>query len=245
MPASAWPRKDVMEPKRIFVTGATGGIGAAVVSRFLRDGNTVVATDVVIPELPSSADKDRFMPIAFDIRNAENAIKSAINAIGGLDVLINVAGVCYGGDPETAFPDEWTVTFDINVKGMFQLTRAALPYLKKEKRADIVNISSIWGTDHTHAPLSYSASKFAVGGYTGGLRMWGMPQNIRVCAIQVDKVDTGFRRNLGAAGEFPQEKLDRMLKPEDVASAVTFAISTSNTAQVSSMRLDAPLWYQG
>ena len=236
-----------MYPKRIFVTGATGGIGAAVVSRFLEDGHTIIATDIVLPELPSGADSDHFIPIAFDIRDgeaAEWAVATAVDTTGGLDALINVAGVCYGGDPETASPDEWATTFDINAKGMFQLTRAALPHLRKEPRSDIVNISSIWGVDHTHALLSYSASKFAVEGYTGGLRMWGMPKNIRVCAIQVDKVDTGFRRNLGAAGEFTQDKLDRMLKPDDVASAVAFAISTPDTAQLSSMRLDAPLWHQ-
>lgn len=236
-----------MQSKRIFVTGATGGIGAAVVSRLLADKHTVIAADVVLPELPSGGDENLFVPLAFDIRDtasAENAMATAVAATGGLDALINVAGVCYGGDPETASPEDWATTFDINVKGMFQLTRAALPHLRQQRRSDIVNISSIWGVDHTHALLSYSASKFAVEGYTGGLRMWGMPKNIRVCAIQVDKVDTGFRRNLGAAGEFPQEKLDRMLKPDDVASAVVFTISTPDTAQISSMRLDAPLWYQ-
>lgn len=236
-----------MHPKRIFVTGAAGGIGAAIVSHFLNDGHTVVATDIETPELPLSTDGNRFVPMVFDIRDAEaceRAMEMAIHAMGGIDALINVAGVCYGGDPETASPKEWANTFDINVKGMFQVTRAALPHLRKERRSDIVNISSIWGADYTHTLLSYSASKFAVEGYTGGLRMWGMPKNIRVCAIQVDKVDTGFRRNLGAAGEFPQDKLDRMLKATDVASAVAFVISTPDTAQLSLMRLDAPLWYQ-
>jgi NADP-dependent 3-hydroxy acid dehydrogenase YdfG len=237
-----------MKPKRIFVTGATGGIGGAIVHHFVGDGHTVIAADIVAADAPQGSTSENFIPLAFDIRDTEAAtaaITEGVKAAGGLDALINVAGVCYGGDPETASPEEWDATFEINVKGMFQLTRAALPYLRQQPRSDIVNVSSIWGVDHTFALLSYSASKFAVEGYTGGLRMWGMPKNVRVCSIQVDKVDTGFRRNLGAAGEFPQEKLDRMLNPDDVASAVAFVMSTPETAQVSSMRLDAPLWYQG
>lgn len=237
-----------MEPKRIFVTGATGGIGGAIVRRFLSDGHTVLAADMVAVDAPESAESSKLIRLAFDIRDnsaVEAAVAEGVKTIGGLDILINAAGVCYGGDPETALPEEWDATFEINVKGMFQLTRAALPYLKQQRRSDIVNISSIWGVDHTYALLSYSASKFAVEGYTGGLRLWGMPKNVRVCTIQVDKVDTGFRRNLGAAGDLPQEKLDRMLRPDDVASAVAFVVSTPETAQVSSMRLDAPLWYQG
>jgi len=237
-----------MRHKRIFVTGATGGIGEAIVRRFLCDGHAVIAADMVAADMPEGSISENFIPLVFDIRNTaatEAAIAEGVKAAGGLDALINVAGVCYGGDPETASPEEWDVTFEINVKGMFQLTRAALPYLRQQSRSNIVNISSIWGVDHTYALLSYSASKFAVEGYTGGLRMWGMPKNVRVCSIQVDKVDTGLRRNLGTAGEFPQEKLDRMLNPDDVASAVAFVISTPETAQVSSMRLDAPLWHQG
>lgn len=210
-------------------------------------GHSVVAADMVEAPLPEGVSGENFLPLAFDIRDnsaVEEAIERCVHLTGGLDALINVAGICYGGDPETASPEEWDNTFDVNIKGMFQLTRAALPHLKKKPRADIVNISSIWGVDHTHALLSYSASKFAVEGYTGGLRMWGMSRNIRVCAIQVDKVDTGFRQNLGAAGEFPPEKLARMLRADDVAQAVAFVLSTSDTAQVSNIRLDAPLWYQ-
>ncbi len=236
-----------MYSKTILVTGATGGIGAAVVARLLEDGHRIIAADNAKMTPPDGIDKDRVHSITFDIRDAsacKAAVTEAVATFGGLDALVNVAGICYGGGPDAAEIDQWEDTFDVNVKGMFQLTKFALPHLKQQPRSDIINISSIWGTDHTHALLSYSASKFAVEGYTGGLRLWGMPQNIRVCAIQVDKVDTGFRENLGAAGEFPPVKLARMLSPSDVAQAVTFALSTSDTAQVSSMRLDAPLWYQ-
>lgn len=236
-----------MTARRIFLTGAAGGIGAALLSRLLDDGHVVIATDLVLPELPPGRDKHRFIPCAFDIRDLEqgrNSVTLTAAKTGGLDTLINVAGVCYGGDPETASAEEWATTFDVNVKGMFQVTQAALPYLKEAPRSDIVNISSIWGVDHTATLLSYSSSKFAVEGFTGGLRLWAMPRNIRVCSIQVDKVDTGFRRNLGSSGVFPQDKLDRMLKPDDVAEAVIFALNTSNNAQVSSIRLDAPLWVQ-
>jgi NADP-dependent 3-hydroxy acid dehydrogenase YdfG len=237
-----------MAVRKVFLTGATGGIGAALVAKFLADGYSVVAGDVVAARRPGADPADgRFKAIAFDIRDrvaCEAAMLEGVDFLGGLDALVNVAGVCYGGDPLSADPTEWAETFDVNVKGMFQLTRAALPHLANSDRADVVNISSIWGVEYNPSLLSYSTSKFAVEGYTGTLRAWGMPKNIRVCAIQVDKVDTGFRRNLGVAGEFPEERLRKMIAPADVASTVSFVLSTSATAQVSSLRLDAPLWYQ-
>lgn len=233
--------------KTIFITGAAGGIGSATVAHALADGHRVVAADHKEIPLPDGASRDSFLSSKFDIRSFEacrSAINSAVETFDGIDALVNVAGICYGGGPDTADISQLEKTFDVNVKGLFQLTQCAIPALSLKPRADIVNISSIWGVDYTHTLLSYSASKFAVEGYTGGLRQWGMSRNIRVCSIQVDKVDTSFRENLGAVGEFPPKKLAKMLTPEDVAAAVSFVISTSETAQISSMRLDAPLWYQ-
>ncbi len=174
----------------------------------------------------------------------DSSVHKVISEFGGLDVLVNVAGICYSGDPETIDAQECAETFDVNIKGMFYITVATLPYLKKEIRADIINISSIWGVEYNPSLISYSSSKFAVEGYTGGLRLWGMPQNIRVCSIQVDKVNTDFRRNFKGFPEIPPENLTKMLHPDDIASAVNFILSSSNTAQISSIRLDAPLWYQ-
>lgn len=236
-----------MQAKTIFVSGASGGIGAAVTSRLLAEGHRVVAADVSPPEGAQDCVEERFLSLSFDVRDHERckgAIERAAEAFGGIDALVNVAGVCFGGGPDTAAVEDWETTFDVNVKGVFQLTQCALAKMAGNARSDIINISSIWGVDYTHALLSYSASKFAVEGFTGGLRLWGMPRNVRVCAIQVDKVDTGFRRNLGTAGEFPPDKLERMLQPCDVADVVAFVLSTSRTAQVSSLRLDAPLWVQ-
>ena len=236
-----------MSNKTICVAGATGRNSTAVVARFLEDSHQVVAAENADIAQPVRVRQESLHPISFDIRDAlacEAAIAETAVVFGELDALMNVAGNCHGGGPDVAGVEEWQNTFDVDVKGMFQLTKFALPHLQKKPRADIVNIASIWGTDHTHALLSYSAAKLAVEGDASGFRLWGMPRNIRVCAIQVDKVDTGFRQNLGAAGEFPPEKLAKMLRPTDVAQAVAFALTTPDTAQVSSMRLDAPLWYQ-
>ena len=235
----------MMQERRIFVTGASGGIGAALVKELLKDGHWVAAADVVKPELVTG--KESLLTLKLDVRNSDDcqvAVNQVIESFGHIDTLINVAGICYGGDPLTANVDEWSETFDVNVKGMFQLTQLTLPYLQQSKRADIINISSVWGVDYNPNLLSYSASKFAVEGYTGGLRAWAFPKNIRVTSLQVDKVDTGFRRHLGEKGEFPTEQLRKMLTPEDIASAVRFALNMPATGCVSSVRLDAPLWYK-
>ncbi|WP_350305509.1 SDR family oxidoreductase [Photorhabdus viridis] len=238
----------MMKKRKIFITGAGGGIGSSLVQDLLQAGHSVAAGDITsINTHDSNSDSARLVPLQLDIRDVNSctqAIQTAVETFGSIDTLINVAGICYGGDPLTASPEEWEDTFDINVKGMFQITQAALPYLQGKERSDIVNISSVWGVDYNPNLLSYSASKFAVEGYTGGLRAWGLPRNIRVTSLQVDKVDTNFRRNLGNAGVFPDEKLRRMLTPKDVSEAVCFVLSTNSTAHVSYMRLDAPLWYQ-
>ncbi|MBD2810151.1 SDR family oxidoreductase [Xenorhabdus sp. Vera] len=238
----------MIKQRKIFITGAAGSIGSSLVQEFLQAGHFVAAGDITsINSHDNDKVPERLLPLQFDIRDINNCnqvIQAALEKFGSIDTLINVAGICYGGDPLTASPSEWEDTFDINVKGMFQITQAALPHLQKKERSDIVNISSVWGVDYNPNLLSYSASKFAVEGYTGGLREWGLSRNIRVTSLQVDKVDTNFRRNLGSAGEFPNEKLKKMLTPEDVSQAVEFVLNTNSTAHIPYIRLDAPLWYQ-
>lgn len=235
----------MIQQRRILVTGASGGIGAAIVKKLLNDGHLVAAADSELHDVHE--EHSALLKLELDLRNDESC-KTAMNKVmeqfGFIDTLINAAGVCYGGDPLTANIEEWGETFSVNVRGMFRITQLAIPSLQQSAQADIINISSIWGTDYNPNLLSYSASKFAVEGYTGGLRAWALPQNIRVTALQVDKVDTGFRRHLGSKGEFPVEQLKKMLTPDDVSNAVHFVLNMPSTGCVSSMRLDAPLWYQ-
>lgn len=239
-----------MDNKRIvLVSGARGGIGDALVDDLLRQGHSVIAADIA----PAAAAEGHVthqnkVITETDVTSAQScaaAVAVALANFGRLDALVNIAGVCYGGDPITTQDEHWQKTFDINVRGMFLLSQAALPALAACcSRADVINVSSIWGVLGNPNLLAYSASKFAVEGYTAGLREYGLPRNIRVGSIQVDKVDTGFRRHLGTQGEFPPARLRRMLTPKDVSAAILFMLHTGDTAMVSSMRLDAPLWSQ-
>jgi len=239
-----------MDNQRIvLVSGARGGIGDALVNDLLRAGHGVIAADVAPADAVEGHDAHRNkLTTETDVTSAQScaaAVAAALANFGRLDALVNIAGVCYGGDPITTRDEDWQTTFDINVRGMFLLTQAALPALVDCRgRADVINVSSIWGVLGNPNLLAYSASKFAVEGYTAGLREYGLPRKIRVASIQVDKVDTGFRRHLGAQGEFPPARLRRMLTPMDVSAAILFMLHTDDTAMVSSMRLDAPLWSQ-
>jgi NAD(P)-dependent dehydrogenase (short-subunit alcohol dehydrogenase family) len=215
--------------KRALVTGAAGGIGQAIVARLQREGAIVCATDRV------SAQADAF--IVGDLTDpsfADALPLKAAEALGGLEIVVNNAGIITRGDITQATDTDFARTMAINVEAPFRICRAAIPLLAETGGA-IVNLASCWGVHPGPNHPLYVMSKAAVASMTQCLGMDHAHQGIRVNAVCPNEVNppmlrTGFEtRGLDpdAAIETLNSSvpLGRIAEPEDIADVVAFLAS--------------------
>ena len=220
--------------KTAIVTGASGGIGSAIVKRLCKDGYFVFAhyngnenaINELIKEFPESVYK-----IKFDLKSEseiKNSVKNALSQKKRIDLLVNCAGVdLYKLSNETS-KEEWESLFGVNVTGAHVVTSAVLNYMISQKSGKIVNISSIWGNVGASMEVCYSASKSAIIGYTKALAKEVAPSGITVNCICPGVIDTAMN------GRFSKEEMDSLIDctplariglPEDVAGTVAFLAS--------------------
>jgi NAD(P)-dependent dehydrogenase (short-subunit alcohol dehydrogenase family) len=147
-------------PNRVLVTGAASGLGAALVSAFRARGDEVLATDRVAAE---------GVDLVLDI-TSDDDWAAAVDAVrarwGGLDVLVNNAGVAGGGRVDVCTLEEWQWITDINLFGMVRGTRAFVPMLKEQGSGHLVNVASLAGLVHPAGMASYNAVKAAAVAFT-------------------------------------------------------------------------------
>ena len=141
-------------PRRVLVTGAARGLGAALVTAFRARGDEVLATDL-------DGDVDLTLDVTSDDDWAA-AVSHVEESWGGLDVLVNNAGVAGGGRLDVASLDEWRWITDINLFGVVRGTRAFVPMLKAQRSGHVVNVASLAGLVHPAGMASYNAVKAAV-----------------------------------------------------------------------------------
>lgn len=165
-----------METKKVwFVTGASKGLGLALVKKLLGQGYRVVATSRTIQSLRSEIGEqsEDFLPLEVSLTDPENvksAIEKSIEHFGQLDVIVNNAGYGQIGTLEELSDEEARANFDINVFGTLNVIRNAMPYLRKQRSGHIFNISSIGGYSGNFPGWGiYCATKFAVAGLTESL----------------------------------------------------------------------------
>lgn len=220
--------------KTAIVTGASGGIGSAIVKRLCKDGYFVFAhyngnenaINELIKEFPESVCK-----IKFDLKSEseiKNSVKNALSQKKRIDLLVNCAGVdLYKLSNETS-KEEWESLFGVNVTGAHVVTSAVLDYMISQKSGKIVNISSIWGNVGASMEVCYSASKSAIIGYTKALAKEVAPSGITVNCVCPGVIDTVMN------GRFSKEEMDSLIDctplariglPEDVAGTVAFLAS--------------------
>ena len=180
--------------KTWFVTGAGRGIGAAIVKAALAAGDRVVATgrDPAKVARAFEASPDRLLVATLDVAvhgQAEAAVEAAIERFGGVDVLVNNAGYGLLGAFEQSEPAQAERQFATNVFGVFAVTRAVLPVMRKQRAGRIFNVTSIGGLRGGPGGSLYSASKFAVEGFSESLAL-----EIAEFGISVTLVEPGFFR---------------------------------------------------
>lgn len=177
-----------------FTTGAGGGIGAAVALAVLRNGDDVVATDRNTEAMSQrfAGFEGHFLPLRLDVTEegeASAAVASAVARFGGIDVLVNNAGYGHFGIFEETDDTDARKQFDVNFFGMLNVTRAVLPVMRGQRTGRIFNLSALGGFIG-YANLSlYSASKFALEGFSESLALEVAP-----FGIQVTIVAPGFMR---------------------------------------------------
>ena len=189
---------------RVLVTAGAGGIGREVARAFTREGAKVHVCDVDRNALAGLKKSDRKITQSLadvaDRRDVERLFKEALKALGGLDVLVNNAGIAGPTGPvEKLAPADWDRCLNVNITGQFNCARLAVPHLRKSKNASIVNLSSAAGRLGFPLRTPYAASKWAVVGFTKSLAIELGKDGIRVNAIQPGIVEGERIRRVFAA----------------------------------------------
>ena len=242
---------------RILVTGAASGIGAAIVRRAVADGASVAGLDRdAVPET------DGVVSVTADLSDdaaVRSAVAEAVERLGGLDVLVNNAGIGSQGTVETNDDEEWHRVYDVNVLGIVRATRAALPALRASEHAAVVNTCSVAASTRLPQRAVYSATKGAVQALTLAMAADHLREGIRVNCVNPGTADTPWVQRLLDSSDDPtgerarleaRQPSGRLVTPEEVAHAVLHLAdprSASTTGTVfavdggmHSLRLPAP-----
>nr|WP_263328463.1 SDR family oxidoreductase [Neobacillus sp. Marseille-Q6967] len=210
------------------VTGASRGIGKEIAVKLAEEGMkvSIIGSSAQIAETAEDMKKAGFanvLPIQADVTKEEDlqqVIEKTIGEFGHIDLLVNNAGVGFFKVTEDVTLDEWKNLFEVNVQGVFLATKAVLPHMKKRKSGTIITISSDVGRYTIANGSAYTASKYAVQGFSGSVAQEVREYGIRVGTINPGMVDTYFANSTQGL----PEKHD-WLKVDDIAKAVVYMAS--------------------
>ncbi|MCI8496779.1 MAG: SDR family oxidoreductase [Clostridiales bacterium] len=223
--------------KTALVTGASRGIGRAAAELLARNGWRVVVnynrSKASAYSLVTELTMDGFDAIAVradvsDRAQVEAMVQEANSRFGGVDLLVNNAGIARQRLFTEISPEEWNHLFDVNVTGMFHCCQCVLPQMIRRHSGKIINISSVWGMTGASCEVAYSASKAAVIGLTRALAKEVGPSSIQVNCIAPGVIDTEMNETLDAntLDALKEETpLGVLGTPQDIAHAVLFLAS--------------------
>jgi NAD(P)-dependent dehydrogenase (short-subunit alcohol dehydrogenase family) len=227
--------------KRALVTGASSGIGRATARLMAASGAEIVATarrEAPLQELAREqmGGPGTICPLSGDLTDAgfrTRLVAEAVAQLGGLDALVNAAGIIASANWESTTLEAWDAMLDVNLRAVFALTREAIPHLQQSKGA-IVNVSSVTGTRAFPNVLAYCVSKAGLDQLTRCLALELAPSGVRVNAVNPGVVRTNLHRASGMDAERyaaflehgrTTHPLGRVGEPEEVAALIAFLAS--------------------
>jgi len=232
----------VLAGKRALVTGGASGIGRATALLFAQEGAAVAVVDLdvaggeaVAHSIVQHGGRAIFLPC--DVARSDEcrrAVQQVVEALGGLDVLVNNAGIIRRASVVGTEEDEWDRIMAVNVRSVFLLSKYAIPIMEKAGGGVITNTGSGWGLAGGGNAAAYCASKAAVVNLTRAMAIDHGAQNIRVNCVCPGDTDTAMlkseARQLGVSDrEFRAEAANRPLRrigrPEDIAQAMLYLAS--------------------
>jgi len=235
---------------RALVTGGGSGIGAAT-ARLLRDGGAQVAC----VDLDPVGAPEGCLQLVGDVSDpgVSLVVEQAVSELGGLDVLVNNAGVGAAGTVEDSDDVEFRRLHEVNVLGTVRVTRAALPALRQSSSAVVVNTCSVAAQVGLPKRAAYSASKGAVLSLTLAMAADHLADGVRVCAVAPGTADTPWVQRLLDAADDPaaeraaleaRQPIGRLVSPEEVAETICFLASPrSGSATGTVVTVDGGLSY--
>lgn len=194
-----------MSQKSVLITGASRGIGAACAAAFAKAGyrvflngrKSIEKLNTLVGKLREQGADCEALP--GDVGNPAEVrqIFDKIRQIcGGVDVLVNNAGISYIGLLTDMTDDDWDRILQTNLSSVFYCSRAAVPYMVSQKSGKIINISSMWGRVGASCEVAYSATKAGMNGFTMALAKELAPSNIQVNAVACGVIDTDMNAQL-------------------------------------------------
>jgi NAD(P)-dependent dehydrogenase (short-subunit alcohol dehydrogenase family) len=221
--------------KRVIVTGASSGIGKEVALRLLQSGAQVSLVsrnpDRILHELPAGSNAKGYAIDLGDISQVSAKIQAIVADMGGVDILINNAGMAYIGELIDMPLTEWQKLFDLNLTSIFQCLQATLPTMRSQKSGKVINVASIAAKQGFPNWGAYCASKFALLGLTQALMLEEQPHGIKVMSICPGSVDTPLWDTLGDKVP-PSFNRAAMLSPATVADAIMTLVNLPADAMI-------------